>query len=200
MSNSNGALARHVKRLAHLDLAGAGQVYVHGHYCYVGHIPNPARLGTTILDIADPLHPRVVATITLDDPHSHSHKARVIGDVMIVNHERNNSGIGRKAEQLPALRARLREALGRDPSHAEIAAKMSLQESDIPKQLQAEGTIDLHVIVASRQKLFRHRLFQIDFEKVARGEQYPTASILPVCIRNGFGFCVCEELAFGFLR
>jgi len=139
MSTSNGAPARNVKRLAHLDLAGAGQVYVAGNYCYVGHIPNKARLGTTILDISDPRHPRTVATITLDDPNSHSHKARVVGDIMIVNHERNNSGIGRKAEQLPALRARLREALGREPSHAELAAKMSLQESDIPKLLEAEA-------------------------------------------------------------
>ena len=29
------------------------------------------------------------ALLTLDDPRSHSHKARVIGDIMIVNHEEN---------------------------------------------------------------------------------------------------------------
>ncbi|HUA51209.1 MAG TPA: sigma-70 domain-containing protein [Candidatus Sulfotelmatobacter sp.] len=138
MTGTNGALARNVKRVAHLDLPGAGQVYVNGNYCYVGHIPNKARLGTTILDVSDPRHPRTVATITLDDPNSHSHKARVVGDVMIVNHERNNTGIGRKAEQLPALRARLREALGREPTNAELAEKMSLQEADIPKLLEAE--------------------------------------------------------------
>src|SRR5579871_183572 len=127
MTESNGALAHNVKRVAHLDLPGAGQVYVNGNYCYVGHIPNKTHLGTTILDISDPRHPRTVATITLDDPNAHSHKARVVGDVMIVNHERNNSGIGRKAEQLPAARARLRGALGREPTNAELADKMSLQ-------------------------------------------------------------------------
>src|SRR6266851_1347578 len=94
------ALARNVRRLGHLDLAGAGQVTVAGSHAFVGHIPNADRLGTSILDISDPRRPRVVATITLDDPESHSHKARVAGDVMIVNHERNMSRIGRRAEQL----------------------------------------------------------------------------------------------------
>lgn len=131
-------LARNVTRLAHLDLPGAGQVYVDGSHCYIGHIPNAQQLGTTILDISDPKHPRIAAQITLDDPHSHSHKARVVGDVMIVNHERNNSGIGRKAEQLPAMRARLTEALGRAPTHAELAEKMSLKEADIPRLIEAE--------------------------------------------------------------
>ena len=73
-----------------------------------------ASLGTSIVDISDPANPKVVSTITLEDRTSHSHKARVIGDVMIVNHERNNQGIGRKAEQLGPMRARLVELLGRD--------------------------------------------------------------------------------------
>src|SRR5436309_425432 len=81
-------LARNVRRLGHLDLPGAGQVTVAGRHAYVGHIPNKNHLGTSIIDIADPGNPRVVATITLDDHTSHSHKARVAGDIMIVNHER----------------------------------------------------------------------------------------------------------------
>src|SRR5216110_1830448 len=105
-----GTLAHRVRRLAHLDVAGAGQVTVAGNHAYVGHIPNKDRLGTTIIDVADPYHPRVVATITLDDPDSHSHKVRVVGDVMIVNHERNMTRIGRRAEQLPAARAASRRA------------------------------------------------------------------------------------------
>jgi len=100
------------RRLAHLDVPGAGQVTIAGNHAYVGHIPNQDQLGTTIIDIADPYHPRVVATVTLDDPTSHSHKVRVVGDVMIVNHERNPSKVGRRAEQLPAARAELAAALG----------------------------------------------------------------------------------------
>ena len=53
----------------------------------------------------------MVATITLDDPQSHSHKVRVVGDMMVVNHERNMSRIGRRAEQLPAVTRALAEEL-----------------------------------------------------------------------------------------
>ena len=78
----------------------------------------PSQLGTSIIDISDPRAPRVVATITLDDPDSHSHKARVAGDIMIVNHERNMSRIGRRAEQLPAARRALADELRREPTRA----------------------------------------------------------------------------------
>src|SRR5882762_10275513 len=85
MDRSPHPLARNVTRLSHLDLPGAGQVTVAGDYAYVGHIPNKQRLGTSILDVCDPKNPKVVSQISLDDPDSHSHKARVAGDIMIVN-------------------------------------------------------------------------------------------------------------------
>ena len=125
------SFARNVRRLGHLDLPGGGQVTVRGSHAYVGHIPNPDHLGTSIIDISDPGRPRVVATITLDDHESHSHKVRVAGDIMIVNHERNMSKIGRRAEQLPAARRTLAEELGREPTRSEIAAKMSVTEDDL---------------------------------------------------------------------
>lgn len=129
--SDTGALSHKVRRLAHLDIAGAGQVTISGHHAYVGHIPNKQQLGTTIIDVADPYHPRVVATVTLDDPASHSHKVRVVGDVMIVNHERNMTRIGRRAEQLPAARAELTAKLGREPTTAEIAARMGVSKDDL---------------------------------------------------------------------
>ncbi len=128
-SSNTPQLARNVKRLAHLDLPGCGQVYVQGNYAYLGHLPNQQNLGTTIVDVSDPRQPRVVSQINLEDPTSHSHKARVIGDIMIVNSERNMTGIGRKADELPGLRARLREELGRDPNHAEHATKTRRERS-----------------------------------------------------------------------
>jgi hypothetical protein len=133
-------LARNVKRLAHLDLPGAGQVYVDGNYAYIGHLPTKDQLGTTVLDISDPRKPRIVSQIHLDDPDSHSHKARVIGDIMIVNSERNMTAIGRKADELPGLRTQLRQSLGRDPTHAELAQALGVTESEIPAVEAAERT------------------------------------------------------------
>ncbi len=138
MDRSPHPLARNVTRLSHLDLPGAGQVTVAGDYAYVGHIPNKQRLGTSILDVRDPKNPRVVSQISLEDPDSHSHKARVAGDIMIVNSERNMTPIGRRAEELPRLRARLRETLAREPSHKELAEKLGIKESDIPMVEAAE--------------------------------------------------------------
>jgi hypothetical protein len=125
------ALTHKVKRLGHLDLAGAGQVTISDGHAFVGHLPNRDRLGTSILDISDPRNPRLVAAVTLDDPQSHSHKVRVAGDIMVVNNERNMSSIGRRAEQLPAERHALTQALGREPASREIAAKMSVSEADL---------------------------------------------------------------------
>ncbi len=93
-------LARNVKRVSHLDLPGAGQVYVAGGYAYVGHITNKQRLGTSIVDVSDPRKPKLVTQLLVDEPDSHSHKARVIGDLMIVNVEQNMGALGRKAENL----------------------------------------------------------------------------------------------------
>jgi hypothetical protein len=124
-------LAHKVRRHGHLDLAGAGQVTVSGKHAYVGHIPNNDQIGTSIVDISDPKNPKLVATVKLDDPESHSHKVRVVGDVMVVNNERNMSKIGRRAEQLPAVRRALTEQLKREPTAAEIAEKMSVSPDDL---------------------------------------------------------------------
>lgn len=94
---AESVLGVNVNRLSHLDLPGAGQVTVAEGYAYVGHITNKRRLGTSILDVSDPRKPRLVSQIHLDDGDSHSHKARVAGDLMIVNVEQNMGPLGRKA-------------------------------------------------------------------------------------------------------
>jgi hypothetical protein len=91
-------IRRNVERLSRLELPGAGQVTVAGRYAYVGHITNKERLGTSILEVSDPRQPRLLSQLHLDDGDSHSHKARVAGDIMIVNVEQNMGKLGRKAE------------------------------------------------------------------------------------------------------
>ena len=134
----NGALARNVRRVGHLDLPGAGQVTINGRYAYVGHIPNKQDLGTSIIDIADPANPRVVATVNVGDLASHSHKVRVAGDIMVVNHERNMTAVGRRAEQMPGVRRELHAALGREPTRAELAQKLSITEAGVVEIEAAE--------------------------------------------------------------
>jgi hypothetical protein len=158
------SLAQNVARISHLALPGAGQVYVAGKYAYVGHITNKEGLGTSILDISDPKKPKLVSQIPVGDPNSHSHKARVIGDVMIVNMEQNMAAIGRKAAELPKLRAELRAALGRDPSHAELAQKLGVRESDVAaaeamdQQPYGQGGFKIYdVSDRTKPKLITHR-------------------------------------------
>jgi hypothetical protein len=74
-----------VTRAGHIDVAGGGQVWVDGTTLYIGHMSAP--YGTTIVDVADPKSPRVLATI--DMPAGwHSHKVRVANGIMVVNHEK----------------------------------------------------------------------------------------------------------------
>ncbi len=165
MTNPSGALARNVRRLGHLDLPGAGQVTIAGNHAYVGHIPNKQNLGTSIVDIADPAKPRLVATVTLDDSTSHSHKVRVAGDLMVVNHERNPTPIGRRAEQMPGVRRELHTALGREPTRAELAQKLSVSEADIveieaaEKQPYRNGGFRIYDVAdPSKPRLIHHQL------------------------------------------
>ena len=128
-AKANGHLASNTKRIAHLDIAGGGQVVVQGAYAYIGHMKPPQ--GTTILDVSDPAHPKVISHIELPDMYSHSHKVRVMGDVMIVNSEQNDRHFLRKGEEIPAAALRLSEALGHKPSDQEIAGSLGVRKSDM---------------------------------------------------------------------
>jgi hypothetical protein len=76
--------------LAWLDCAGGGQVVVNGNFAYIGHMEAPH--GTSVVDVADPRNPKVVAEIEIP-PGLHSHKVRVAGDIMLVNRERHGGGL-----------------------------------------------------------------------------------------------------------
>ena len=133
-------LARNVRRIGRLEIPGGGQVVVDGHHAFVGHMTPPD--GTTIVDVADPANPRVVATIPVHDAKSHTHKVRVAGDIMITNVEMNKRHVLRRgAAKLGDAEAKLSAALGRKPTDAEIAAEMKGKASDIPhiREFVAKG-------------------------------------------------------------
>jgi hypothetical protein len=77
--------SQNTKQIAHIDCPGGGQVWVDGTTLYIGHMRAPS--GTTIVDIADPRNPKVLAVV--DVPQGwHSHKVRAQNGIMIVNHEK----------------------------------------------------------------------------------------------------------------
>jgi hypothetical protein len=75
-----------IRHLSRMELPGGGQIVIQGTTAFVGHQVGPE--GTTILDISDPRKPKIVSQIMSPHPWSHTHKARVVGDIMVVNSER----------------------------------------------------------------------------------------------------------------
>ena len=119
----NGKLASdNVKRVGRLDIAGGGQVEVHGNYCYVGHMDPPH--GTSIIDISDPKNPKVVSTLE-PPPHSHTHKVRVVGDLMYTNVEMINRHKRRRGvDKVVAAQKKL----GGNPSNKGLAQELGMDE------------------------------------------------------------------------
>ncbi len=124
-------LQKNIKRIGHIDIPGGGQIVVDNGYAYVGHMKPPH--GTTILDISNPATPKVVATIDLPDPYSHTHKVRVVGDLMYTNVEQNDRHFFRKSEELEATRKNLADTLMRAPTNRETADKLGVDEARIPE-------------------------------------------------------------------
>ena len=123
-------LAKGMRLVGHLDLPGGGQVYVQGHYAYVGHMKPPH--GTSIIDISSPRKPKVVCTIPLEGERSHTHKVRVVGDIMITNVEQNERHATRAAAGLAEAEAQLAAELGRKPREAELATALKIRPHQLP--------------------------------------------------------------------
>ncbi|HLN87943.1 MAG TPA: hypothetical protein VK200_15800 [Candidatus Limnocylindrales bacterium] len=87
-----------IRHLCRMELEGGGQIVMDGKNAYIGHQHRPH--GTTILDVSDPYKPKILSTLTPNHPWSHSHKARVVGDLMIVNSEFER-GPGARVSEYP---------------------------------------------------------------------------------------------------
>lgn len=124
-------LAKNLRRLGRLDIAGGGQVVVADGFAYIGHMKPPH--GTSIVDVRDPRNPRQVAALDLPGQDSHTHKVRVQGDVMVVNVEQNDRHAIRRGLKLKETQARLQGELGRAPAEAELAAALNVPEALLPR-------------------------------------------------------------------
>ena len=139
--DQNGCVASNVRRLGRLDIPGGGQVVVQGGYAFVGHMKPPH--GTTIIDVSDPSAPKVVAEIPTDGPYSHTHKVRVVGDIMLTNVEQYDRHFLQLGARITGIRQALSEA-GNDASDGAVAAELGVKESDIAtlEEAQARGYSD----------------------------------------------------------
>ena len=124
-------LAKNLRLVGHLDLPGGGQVTVSDGHAYVGHMKPPH--GTTIVDVRDPSRPRVASAIELPTEDSHTHKVRVVGDLMITNVEQNDRHALRRGARLREATSGLFDSLGRPPTNAEVAAELNIPESLLPR-------------------------------------------------------------------
>jgi hypothetical protein len=82
--------AKGLRQVGYFDCPGGGQIVVHGTTAFIGHMRAPN--GTSIVDVADPAHPRLLARLEMP-PGTHSHKVRVAGGLMVINRERNQADI-----------------------------------------------------------------------------------------------------------
>lgn len=111
---------REIVSLARLDIPGGGQVRVEGSLAFIGHLTPP--YGTTIIDIEDPENPRILSQLMLDNDRSHTHKVRVMGDLMVINVEMHDRHFRRKGFAISALEVEK----GRRLTDAEIAEALSV--------------------------------------------------------------------------
>lgn len=125
------SLSKNLRQVGRIDIPGGGQIVVDRGFAYVGHMKPPH--GTSIVDVRDPARPRLVTTLELPDETSHTHKVRVVGDIMIANVEQNDRHALRRGAALPEVEARLSQELGRTPDGGELARALNVPESLLPR-------------------------------------------------------------------
>ena len=77
-------ICKGVRELARFDCRGGGQITVDNGIAYIGHMKAPS--GTSIVDVRDPMKPRITAEIGIADG-LHSHKVQATNGIMLVNRE-----------------------------------------------------------------------------------------------------------------
>jgi hypothetical protein len=77
-----------LRQVGSFDCPGGGQVVLQGATAFIGHMRAPH--GTSIVDVADPAHPRLLSRLEMPSG-THSHKVRISDGLMVVNRERNNA-------------------------------------------------------------------------------------------------------------
>ncbi len=131
------AIAQGLRSVCRFDIAGGGQVVAQDGYAYVGHMKPP--MGTSIIDVRDPKNPVVLAHIAPPDNLSHTHKVRVVGDLLFSNVEQDRRHFFRRAGQIDSVTQRLADTLGKAPTAEDIAQDMGLSLSELQELQDSKG-------------------------------------------------------------
>ena len=94
-AGSSPQASSNIRHLSRTELPGGGQIVIQGHHAYVNDQNGPE--GTTILDVSDPRKPKIVSRLMVPNELTHTHKVRVVGDLMVTNSE-HQPGSGRRNE------------------------------------------------------------------------------------------------------
>jgi hypothetical protein len=86
--------SKNVTLVGYMDIEGGGMVDVKGTLAVVGHMEPP--YATTLLDVTDPARPRILSRIKTRKG-THSHKARICDNTLVINVERYGTGGDGKA-------------------------------------------------------------------------------------------------------
>ena len=132
-----GPIAHNTRHLCRLDLPGGGQVTAVGDTLYIAHMEPP--FGTSILDISDPRDPKIIGKVELENDHSHSHKVRVAGDLMITNAEFWYRGSMAQGRKVRGTQLELERSLSRPPTNEEIAAELNTTVADVLEMVRIEN-------------------------------------------------------------
>ena len=79
-----------MRLVGHTDMNGHGDgmhINLKDGFAFVAHMGD-SRVGTSIVDVSDPTKPRVVNEIHTP-AGTHSHKVQIVGDILVVNNEKN---------------------------------------------------------------------------------------------------------------
>lgn len=182
--NGGAVRASQFTQIGYLDIPGGGQVVVDGRWAYIGHMAPPH--GTSIVDVADPRAPRLVAQISVPG-NVHSHKVRVLADLMMVNHERNPSQRAARSGAPPdepavglvlydiADRAKPRE-IGRFPTAARGVHRFDLAGTRVFLSTEWEGFSTNILAIVDVARPARPELvgqWWLPGQRVGAGEQPP---------------------------
>lgn len=124
-------MAQNVKLISYLDIPGGGQIVVENCLAFIGHMEPP--YGTSIVDVSNTRNPKILSQVSPPSGYSHTHKVRVVGDLMFTNVERHKRHFYRKGELIGECEKKFIAQNDRPPSEVELSHMLGISSEDLPE-------------------------------------------------------------------